>query len=111
MRTEANQNVDLTFKLLKERIDKLGVTQPNVSLDEARDLILVELPGVSNPERARTQLQAAAKLEFWNVYRINDNGGALTSAFVAANEKLKRMQGGESVEAPVEKEWAGYKVL
>jgi len=90
LREKANETVDLTFKLLKERIDKLGVIGPNVSLDAGRDLILVELPGVDNPQRARTFLQAAAKLEFWNVYRINDPG--LQSAFIAANQKLKDLE-------------------
>ncbi len=92
LRQKADETVELTYKLLKERIDKLGVTQPNVSLDKARDLIIVELPGVDNPERARQFLQAAAKLEFWNVYRITDPG--IIDAFVRANEKLRRMEGG-----------------
>ncbi|TAK36186.1 MAG: protein translocase subunit SecDF [Saprospiraceae bacterium] len=90
LREKANETVDLTYKLLKERIDKLGVVGPNVSLDASRDLILVELPGVDNPQRARTFLQAAAKLEFWNVYRINDSG--IQSAFIAANDKLKELE-------------------
>ena len=72
LRQNADETVDRTFKLLKKRIDKLGVTQPNVSLDAARDLILVELPGIDDEERAREFLKAAAKLEFWNVYRISD---------------------------------------
>jgi len=72
LREKASETVELTFKLLKERIDRLGVMQPNVSLDPSRDLILVELPGIDNPERARNFLQAAAKLEFWDVYRITD---------------------------------------
>jgi len=92
LREKANETVDLTFKLLKERIDKLGVTQPNVSLDAGRDLIIVELPGIDNPERARNFLQAAAKLEFWNVYRVTDPG--IVAAFNAANEKLRKMQEG-----------------
>jgi len=93
IRQKADETVDLTFKLLKERIDKLGVTQPNVSLDQNRDLIIVELPGVDNPERARTFLQAAAKLEFWNVYRISDAG--IQQAFVEANQRLAQAMGTE----------------
>jgi SecD/SecF fusion protein len=89
LRAKANETVDLTFKLLKERIDKLGVTQPNVSLDNSRDIILVELPGIDNPERARTFLQAAAKLEFWNVYRISDPG--IQQAFMDANTSLAKV--------------------
>lgn len=88
LRQRADETVELTFKRLKDRIDKFGVTQPNVSLDDTRDLILVELPGVDNPERARSYLQATAKLEFWDIYRFNDDG--IQSAFRAANEKLKK---------------------
>ena len=91
LRQKANETVDLTFKLLKERIDKLGVTQPNVSLDASRDIIVVELPGIDNPERARTFLQAAANLEFWNVYRINDAG--IVGAFESANQRLAQSLG------------------
>ena len=99
LREKANETVDLTFKLLKERIDKLGVTQPNVSLDAARDLIVVELPGIDNPERARNFLQAAAKLEFWNVYRISDPG--VQQAFISANERLAAVLGEEDIEPEV----------
>ena len=65
LREEADKAVDNTFRLLRERIDKMGVIGPTVSLDKTRDLILVELPGVENPKRAKDYLQAAAKLEFW----------------------------------------------
>lgn len=74
IRNKANETVQLTFERLKQRIDKLGVVQPNVSLDPNRDLILVEMPGVDNPQRARQFLQASAKLEFWDTYRFNDPG-------------------------------------
>ncbi len=93
LRQKANETVNLTFNLLKKRIDKLGVAQPNVSLDESRDLILVELPGIDNPERARTFLQAAAKLEFYDVFRINDPG--IQQALIRANEILTAQEGGE----------------
>jgi len=89
LRTEATQTVDRTFSLLKQRIDKLGVTQPNVTLDAARDLILVELPGIDNPERARTFLQAAAKLEFWDCYRIIDP--RIIEGFIEANQRLAQL--------------------
>ena len=89
IRQKADETVDLTFQLLKKRIDKLGVTQPNVSLDAARDLIVVELPGIDNPERAREFLQAAAKLEFWDMYRISD--AEMSNAFVAANDRLRQL--------------------
>lgn len=92
LRSRANEAVKRTFELLKQRIDKLGVTQPNVFLDAERDLIVVELPGIDNPERARNFLQAAAKLEFYNVYRTSDPG--IQDAFLAANERLIVTEGG-----------------
>jgi SecD/SecF fusion protein len=87
IRTLANGTVDETYKRLKQRIDKLGVVQPNVSLDAARDLIQVELPGIDNPQRARTMLTGQAKLEFWETYRISDQGVA--QAFLDADASLK----------------------
>lgn len=94
LRKKANETVDLTFKRLKDRIDKLGVVQPNVSLDNSRDLIIVELPGVDNPERARSFLQSTAKLEFWDVYRISDPG--ILESFVNADSRLKQIAAGDT---------------
>ena len=92
IRERADETVDLTFRRLKKRIDGLGVAQPNVSLDKARDLINIELPGVDNPARIRSILVSTATLEFWNVYRAIDPG--VMSAFQAADKKLA---GGEDV--------------
>ena len=97
LRSEADKAVDNTFKLLRERIDKLGVVGPTVSLDASRDLILVELPGVENQKRATDYLQAAAKLEFWNVYRVTDTNPSIQNSFREANEKLRKMQEGETL--------------
>jgi SecD/SecF fusion protein len=94
LRTKANETVSMTFQRLKDRIDKFGVSQPNVTLDEARDLITVELPGIDNPERARNFLQATAKLEFWDVYRATDQG--VMQAFIDADAKLKRVSSGDT---------------
>ncbi len=100
LRKKGNETVKQTYSMLKQRIDKLGVVQPNISLDENRNLILVELPGIDNPERARNFLQASAKLEFWNVYRMSDPG--IFDAFVAADKKLKKMMGQEDIEKKVQ---------
>ncbi|MFK7809236.1 MAG: protein translocase subunit SecDF [Saprospiraceae bacterium] len=100
LRAKADETVDLTYKQLKERIDELGVVQPNVSLDAARDLIIVELPGISNPERARKFLETTAKLEFWNVYRINDrmngSGAGVLQLLAQADNKLSRSLAGDT---------------
>ncbi len=86
LRERADQTVNLTYELLKKRIDKLGVVQPNISLDADRDLILVELPGVTNPERARNLIQAAANLEFFDIYRLSE--GNIVQSLIAAEELL-----------------------
>lgn len=85
IREKANATVKETYDRLRQRIDKLGVVQPNVSLDVARDMIVVELPGIDNPERARHFLQAAANLEFWNVYRA----GEIAQTLITADNILK----------------------
>ncbi len=98
IREQADATVNRTFELLKKRIDKLGVAQPNVSLDAARDLIVVELPGIDNPERARNFLQAAAKLEFWNVYQMDDQNPSIIQALFDINEKLRQIKTGDTTE-------------
>jgi len=93
LRTKGDETVDLTFKMLKERIDRLGVVQPNISLDAGRDLILVEMPGVDNPARMRQAIQSTAQLEFWNTYRFTDPGVA--AMFQEADKKLAASRGEE----------------
>lgn len=94
IKEEADKVVGETYKRLKQRIDKLGVVQPNVSLDAARELILVELPGIDNPERARDMLTGSAKLEFWDTYRVNDPG--IGENLMAADQRLKALLSGDS---------------
>lgn len=64
---EADAAFDRTYQILKTRIDKFGVTQPNVQ-KLGNNRILVELPGIKEPERVRKLLQGTAKLEFWETY-------------------------------------------
>ena len=89
LRSKADETVDLTFKLMRQRIDQLGVVQPNISLDAERDLILVELPGIENPERARAFLTGIANLEFYDVKRLDQNS---VNALLAADQLLDRRQ-------------------
>jgi SecD/SecF fusion protein len=97
LRQKANSTVGETFDRLKRRIDKLGVVQPNVSLDASRDMISVELPGIENPQRARDFLEKAANLEFWEVYRISDP--QLANALMDADKTLKAQQEGTKVDS------------
>lgn len=71
LRTEAKSAIDRSFNILRTRIDKFGVTSPNIQLQEGTNRILVELPGVTDEQRVRKLLQGSAKLEFWETY---DNG-------------------------------------
>lgn len=61
-----------TYQVLRKRIDKFGVAQPNISLDENKGIITVELAGATDPERVSKYLQSTANLQFWEVYSLND---------------------------------------
>ena len=65
---EVDDAIDRSFNILRSRIDRFGVTQPNIQRLETKGRILVELPGIKDPERARKLLQSTAQLEFWETY-------------------------------------------
>ncbi len=72
IRASAKKAVKNTFNVINNRIDKFGVAQPNINLDENKDIITVELAGTQNPEKVRQILQANAKLEFFETYTTFD---------------------------------------
>ncbi|MDR2556936.1 MAG: protein translocase subunit SecDF, partial [Bacteroidales bacterium] len=72
IKSETNSAFDRTYQILRQRIDKFGVTQPNVQKLGQTERILVELPGVKDPERVRKLLQGTAQLEFWETYEFLD---------------------------------------
>ncbi len=78
--TQASSAMTQTFGVLRKRIDKFGVAQPTISLDENRGIITVELAGASDPERVRKYLQSTANLQFWEVYTVDQLGGPLSNA-------------------------------
>ncbi|SKB41532.1 SecD/SecF fusion protein [Parapedobacter luteus] len=65
---EATNAIDNSFKVLRTRIDKFGVTSPNIQLQQGTNRILIELPGVTDEDRVRKLLQGSARLEFWQTY-------------------------------------------
>lgn len=65
---ESVNAIDNSFKVLRTRIDKFGVTSPNIQLQQGTNRILIELPGVTDEDRVRKLLQGSAKLEFWETY-------------------------------------------
>ncbi|MBS1585822.1 MAG: protein translocase subunit SecDF [Bacteroidetes bacterium] len=69
---EAKDAIKRTYNVLLTRIDKFGVANPNVNLDENKGIITVELAGVRNPERVRSYLQSTAKLQFFETYTNNE---------------------------------------
>lgn len=68
IRKEAADAVERSFNILRTRIDKFGVTQPNIQKLDISGRILIELPGVKDKERVRKLLQGTANLEFWETY-------------------------------------------
>ena len=93
IRAEAESAVSNSFNVLRNRIDRFGVTQPNIQKLGNSGRILVELPGVKEPERVRKLLQGTASLEFWATY---DN--AEIEAYLAeANATLAQLLGDEAV--------------
>ena len=72
IRQEIKDAVDRSYEIISNRIDKFGVTQPNIQQLPGTDRIQLELPGVDNPERVRKLLQGVAKLDFFQVVEFND---------------------------------------
>ncbi len=89
VRQECDDAFDRTFNILRNRIDRFGVTQPNITKLATSDRILIELPGIKDPERVRKLLQGSAKLEFWETYKFSE----LAGIFNEANKRLASMSG------------------
>ena len=70
LKEELKSAIDNSFNVLRTRIDRFGVVQPNIQRLETAGRILVELPGVKEPERVRKLLQGSANLEFWETYNL-----------------------------------------
>jgi SecD/SecF fusion protein len=68
LRREAESAIDRSFNVLRTRIDKFGVTAPNIQKQEGTNRILIELPGVTDQQRVRKLLSGSAQLEFWETY-------------------------------------------
>jgi SecD/SecF fusion protein len=80
LREEVKAAVDNSYNVLRTRIDRFGVAQPNIqTLEGKMGRIMVELPGIKEPERVRKLLQGSANLEFWETYKVSELGSLLTS--------------------------------
>ena len=107
LRTEVKAAVDNSYNVLRTRIDRFGVVQPNIqSLEDKMGRIMVELPGIKEPERVRKLLQGSANLEFWETYNAKDIAPYLQAAdnklrSILANEAPADSAAVDSTAAPV----------
>ena len=103
IRAEVQSAVDNSFNVVRNRIDKFGVVQPNIQkLEGQSGRIMVEMPGIKEPERVRKLLQGSANLEFWETY----NSQEITPLLAQLNQRWAA-QGGQvvdtaAVETPAE---------
>ena len=73
IRSSVQDAIDNSFNVVRTRIDKFGVVQPNIQkLEGQQGRIMVEMPGISQPERMRKMLQGSANLEFWETYNSEE---------------------------------------
>ncbi len=99
LKSESKSAIDNSFNVLRTRIDRFGVVSPNIQRLETAGRILVELPGVKEPERVRKLLQGSANLEFWETYRLPE----IYQQLVAADNLLATLLTKSSdATAPVE---------
>jgi SecD/SecF fusion protein len=97
LKEQADVAVQQTYTVLNTRIDQFGVTQPNIQLLKDRNQILIELPGVTEPDRVRKLLQGTAKLEFYKTFDnreaypilANINGLLAAKSKIAAKDSAK----------------------
>ena len=122
LRTEAQSAIDNSFNVVRTRIDKFGVVQPNIQkLEGQQGRIMVEMPGIREPERMRKLLQGSANLEFWETFNADEivpylvqvdqqvaNGGHAEKADTAAQAKADEAKA-EEVKADVAKNEANAK--
>ncbi|MGE4568792.1 MAG: protein translocase subunit SecDF, partial [Bacteroidales bacterium] len=88
LRAESEVAVSNSFNIIRSRIDRFGVVSPNVQRLEGTGRILVEMPGVTEPERVRKLLQGTANLQFWETYE----NAEVYPSFVEVNRKLAEIQ-------------------
>ena len=98
IRGEAESAVANSFNVLRNRIDRFGVTQPSIQKLGNSGRILVELPGVKEPERVRKLLQGTASLEFWETFTNQE----ITGYLAEANAKLAEILADDAAETPAE---------
>ena len=92
LKSESDGAIDRSYQILGTRIDRFGVAQPNIQKMENSGRILVELPGIKDPERVRKLLQGTAQLEFWETYNFSE----IQQFFTEADAKLAQTRKAQS---------------
>ena len=89
LRSEVKAAVDNSYNVLRSRIDRFGVVQPNIqAVEGGMGRIMIELPGVKEPERVRKLLQGSANLEFWETYSLDEISKVIYPALQDLDAKL-----------------------
>ena len=104
LKEEVQATVDNSFNVLRTRIDRFGVVQPNIQRLETNGRILIELPGIKEPERVRKLLQGSANLEFWETFNLTEIYGDLEKANAVIAETLASTESPAAKEEKVEKQ-------
>lgn len=99
LKQELQSAIDNSFNVLRTRIDRFGVVSPNIQRLETAGRILVELPGVKEPERVRKLLQGSANLEFWETYKLPEIYQQLVAADNVLATILSKEASADSVAA------------
>ena len=106
LKEELQSAIDNSFNVLRTRIDRFGVVSPNIQRLETAGRILVELPGVKEPERVRKLLQGSANLEFWETYELPEIYQQLVAADNVLASILSAAESDSTQVAPVAEEKA-----
>ena len=98
LRTKVDESIVSAFEVLRKRIDKFGVTQPNIQRLGTSGRILIELPGAKDVDRIQNLLQSTAQLEFWETFKNEDLLDFLVSAdqYLASIESESKLKSDES---------------
>ena len=90
LRDEVKAAVDNSYNVLRSRIDRFGVVQPNIqTIEGGMGRIMIELPGIKEPDRVRKLLQGSANLEFWETYSIDEISKVVYPALQDLDKKLE----------------------
>lgn len=107
LKEESDAAIDRSYQILHTRIDRFGVAQPNIQKLENSGRILVELPGIKDPERVRKLLQGTAQLEFWETYNTSElqqyfsEADAKLAESIKAKKNVSQSQNGSNASDPL----------